>query len=287
MSTLFAYKFTSLVAISALLLTQVARLKAMRSRLAYFLLLPLIAAASLFSDDLTIKYKVTLSTLLGIASETGTVVEYHSSHHKRVSNQKSQTDTIYDYNDFVRYEIDHEKKIISKFALDDVIKCREAINQKAKETPSGKVSVEAKQFGDMSKVAAKQDGVEVLLNRRCNKLIISMGKLKGKSSVDPSLVSPTPQNDKTAMLHDIPYSIIPNYADTFGKFYSLLSQKGIPLKLHTELPTGWLTIKTLQEAVEIEKGTIPATVFALPAGYVWKDEGKEQLEKIKSVETKH
>jgi hypothetical protein len=280
--------FTSLVAISSLLLTQVARLKAsiMMQRLTYILLLQLVATVSLFSDDLTIKYKVTISTMLGMASDTATVVEYHSSSHKLVSNQKSQTDTIFDYNDFVRYKIDHKKKIISKFALDDVVRCQEAINQIAKKNPSGKVSVDAKQFGDISNVAVKQDGVELLLNRKCNKLIISMGKFKGKSSVDFSLVSPTPQNDKSAMLHDIPYSIMPNYADTFGKFYSLLSQKGIPLKLHTEMPVGWLTIKTSHEAVEIVKGTIPATAFVLPKGYTWKDEGKEQLEKIKTVETK-
>jgi len=219
--------------------------------------------------------------MLGIASDTGTMVEYHSSHHRRVNDQKGQTDTIYDYNDFVRYEIDHVKKTISKFALDDVIKCQEMFSQIAKESPSGKISVNTKQFGDISKVTVKQDGVETLLNRRCNKLSVTMGKLKGKSSVDSSLVPPIPQDGKVAMLHDIPYSTMPNYADTFGKFYGSLSQKGIPLRSHTEMPLGWVTVKISREAIEIAEGAIPASVFALPEGYALKDEGKEQLEQIK------
>ena len=132
----------------------------------------------------------------------------------------------------------------------------------------------------MGKTTVKKDGVEVILNRRCDKRIISMGKLNAKSSVDPDLAPPIPQGGKVAMLHDIPFSTIPNYADTFGKFFDLVSQKGIPLKSTVEMPVGMLTLKTSKEAIEIVEGAIPASVFALPNGYAMEDEGKEQLEKI-------
>ena len=75
------------------------------------LLLQLIVAISLFSGDLTITYKVKVSSMMGIASQTDTIVEYHSSHHKRVSYKEGQTDTIYDYNNFIKYEINHKKKL--------------------------------------------------------------------------------------------------------------------------------------------------------------------------------
>jgi len=250
-------------------------------RLVHILLLQSIAAVSLFSGDLTITYKVKKSAMMGVVSHTGAIVEYHSPRHKRVSDKKDQTDTIYDYNDFIRYTIDHEKKIIRKFALEDVIKCREMLTQAAKETGD---SVKIEGFGDMSKTTVKNDGVEVILNKKCDKRIISMGKLKAKSSVDPTLAPPVPQGGKVAVLRDIPFSMMPNYADTFGNFFDLVSQKGIPLKSAVEMPigtqVGTLTLKTSIEATEIVEGAIPDSVFALPNGYAMEDEGKKEIEKI-------
>jgi hypothetical protein len=83
----------------------------------YFLLaistLMLMPIASLFSADLMITYKAKSKALLVFSSST-TLVEYHSTNYKRVDNQKSKVDAIYDYNNFIRYTIVHKKSLFAK-----------------------------------------------------------------------------------------------------------------------------------------------------------------------------
>jgi hypothetical protein len=252
--------------------------------LAHVLLVQLIAAIPLFSGDLTITYKIKASALL-VISRSGTTVEYHSSHQKRVSNQEEQADTIFDYNNFVKYGIDHKKKVIYKYALEDLIKGLEMIDQAQNETPENFKNFDAKKlFGDISKTSQKKDGVETILNRNCDKWAISMGKFTAKVSVDPNLVSPLPVGGKAAMLDNMtPRSVSTGsgFANSVGKFLEMVSKKGVPLKSNMVMPVGPITAKTSKEALKVVEGPIPSSVFALPSGYAMEDAGKKMLESIK------
>ena len=237
-----------------------------------------ISTFSLFSGDLTITYKAQVKAMKLLPSVSATTVEYHSSHHKRVNNQKSQIDIIYDYNDFTRYIIYHKKKTISKATLDDMIKVLEIVAQAHKESPDLFADLR-EEIGNTSKITEKKDGVEAILNRKCDKWIISMGKYNAKISVDPDLAPPIPQVGKVAMLNDFaPYSTMQGYSDTIGKMNVLVAKYGIPLKSNVVMPLGSRTLTTSKEAIKIVEGTIPASVFALPDGYALEDGGKKIID---------
>ncbi|MCL1908050.1 MAG: hypothetical protein FWG12_01630 [Holophagaceae bacterium] len=250
----------------------------------YIFLLQLLAAVTLFSGDLTITYKVKARALL-VISTNATLVEYHSSQYKRVSNQKEQTDTLFDYGNFVKYSVNHKEKVINKITLDDLMKAAEMITQAQRGNPENSSNMEEamkKVFGDTSKQNVKNTGTEVVVNRRCDKWTISLGKFTAKISVDPGIVPSIPQDGKVSLLEYLaPRSLgIPGFADTVVKFFELTSQKGIPLKSDIVMPIGPITAKIYKEATEVVEGAIPASVFELPKGYKEIDRGKTMLEDL-------
>jgi hypothetical protein len=217
-----------------------------------------------------------------VSSGNVTFVEYHSSQYKRINNQKSRVDAIYDYNDFIKYSIDHKKRIISKISLADVNVCLEMITRYQEELPEEDIISLRRFLGDMSNVTVERSGVVKVLGRACEEWVIELGNFIAKVSVDPNLVPPVPQDGKVAMLNNISSaSIKPGYADTFGKFNDLVAQKGIPLKSYTAIPMGPLvTVRTSKEATKIVEGPIPASMFMLPEGYTIEDMGKKWIETV-------
>jgi hypothetical protein len=241
------------------------------------ILLQSIAAVSLFAGDLTITYKVKASTML-VVRNTVTLVEYHSSNFKRVSNQKAKNDVIFDYNDLIKYSIDHKKKTIGKLSLDDVNKCLEMVTQYQEEYPEEVINMGGF-LGDRGFESVEKTGEAKILNRMCEEWIVEVANFVAKISVDPSLTPPIPQDGKVAMLNNISTSSTrPGYTETLGKFYDLVGQKGIPLKSYTTIPIGPITIRTSKEATKIVERAIPASVFALPDGYAMEDTGKQWIE---------
>ena len=242
-------------------------------------------------SDLTIHYKQETRAFL-VLSSSYTFVEYHSGKYKRINNKKKQFDIIYDYNDFIQYTILHKERIIRKIALNDVIKVQEMRAQLGIDKANAN-DREYHDIGDTGNIIVKEDGMEIINKRKCVRYTISMGNFLITISFDPNLVQPIIQDYKVKMLHDITDLTDPgryknNYTlaettvseneinqNTFRKIDELLSH--IPLKKIMKFN---LALSSSLTATKVVEGPIPATVFALPDGYVLEDGGKKLLEQF-------
>jgi len=242
------------------------------------------AFGTLAAQDLKITYKTKVGAMM--MSHKGTEVEYHSQRYKRTNDTEEKTDTLIDYQDCVRYEIGHKKKVVKLTRLEDTLKLRELIAADIKEAmdadTDGKKRKKMEEFfGKDVSPSIKRAGTEVIAGRNCEKWDISVGKFTCKASADPTLAPPAPPEilEKASKLEDSFLSDLLGMGN-IGKLFGAISKiKGVQLKSEIVLPIGgWITIKIFREATEIVPGPIPDSVFELPKGYTEEDAGKKELE---------
>jgi hypothetical protein len=238
----------------------------------------------MMAGDLKITYKSEVKAML--MTQKGEVVHYYSARYLRTTNEKEEKDTLIDYKDFVTYEINHKKKMIYIFTLDDMLKVAEAMNDKMKNTsPENKKKVESL-FGVSSDDVAKTEqlGTETVAGRTCNKWKITIGKNNlWEASVDPTLELPIPKADldKGNKLQDTTLVLLAGMSSALSKLQDERTKiKGYPLKIDSYMKIGLFTIRTKREAVKIEERPISASVFDLPKDYKTEDAGKKMLENL-------
>jgi hypothetical protein len=213
-----------------------------------------LAFAPVHATDLTITFNTTVK---GTAS---TEVHYFSSAFNFVRNEKAQRDTLVDFRQGVTYLIDHKKKLVQKISFDDAMAAMEGMQKKM---PEGLSAMMGAIMGDPNDVKVSQQGTETVAGRTCQVWLVHVGKLDTTLSVDPTL--------KIAKAGPA--------GATWKRYFEEVSKiKGIHLKTRM---TGFMGMDTLTEATRIEAGPIPASTFALPAGYATEDLGRKIRDQAK------
>jgi len=243
---------------------------------------------SLDAQDLKITYKTKVGAMM--MSQKSTEVEYHSKYYKRTNNENEKRDTLIDYRNLVRYEIDHKKKVMRRITQEDTLKAVELQTAEWQDMmdadTDGKWRERAERyFDDKSDLSVKRLGIEKIVGKNCEKTEITLAKLSYKTSADPNLVPPAPQ-DALEKMDKMEYSVftIGPMMNYFGKFFEAISKiKGVSLKSEMLIPIGPITIKQFREATEVVLDPIPESVFELPKGYKEEDAGKKELEKIEKA----
>jgi hypothetical protein len=245
----------------------------------------MLALGALDAEDFKITYR--LSSKVNGVNEVE--VEYHSQWHERTVNKARGRDTLYDYRDLVRYDIDHARRVVEKTSLADEYQLACILQDRLAEALSSKngwSAAFAKMFFSPKKVenklSVKRLGNEAVAGRNCEIWKITVGKASCRVSIDPGLVSPTPADalEEAARL-EASVLMIPPADDASGRLcIEMAKLKGTPLKTETRLPFFMFTFKESSEATKVEPGPIPASVFELPKGYAVEDVGKRDLETI-------
>jgi hypothetical protein len=244
-----------------------------------------IALYAMAAGDLKITYDT--STTAMKMTQRSTQVHYYSSQFARVNDAKEKTDTLLDYKDFVFYQIDHKKKTVGFFKLNDMTEMMKLLSAKGSQNSKEMNDVMKMLGADYSgaKLSVAKGGNKVVAGRNCTQWTISYGKMVNKISADPKLEAPIPPDAyaKASKLKDaVAMMAIPGLGDAFSKIIDETAKiKGIHLETQNTVPMGPVTSTSTSKATKIEEGPIPASVFEIPKAYKREDLGKKMLAELK------
>jgi hypothetical protein len=238
--------------------------------------------------DIKVTYQLKDKGLFG-SSGGGTEVVLHSKFYTRTINELEGKDTLLDYQNLVKYKIDHKNKVVEKSSLADEYKADclllDEMTKALKDNRNGRAKRVIKfleeEEGDLS---VERLGTEMVAGRKCEKWKIALGKnFVGEVSVDPSLVHPAPSNALEEVDRLESYAVLTNplMGKTYAKFCNeLLRIRGIHLKSEVSMPLWIFSVGESKEATEVVLGPIPPSMFELPKGYTIQDVGKARLERL-------
>jgi hypothetical protein len=225
-----------------------------------------LSASVLCAQDLTMVVKVT-----GNLKSQST--SYMTGNATRTNDSTTGYDVLIDYQKGITYVINHKARTISFTRAADLPGL--AAFQKA-HMPGGKGIDEMnarmnEMYGDAAIFKVESTGTETVLGHSCKKTRITSGKLVWEYSADPSLKSPV-DPAVTARLTAASYGGLGAYPQMAKIMTNMLNAtgniKGVPLKTHMSGFNG----DTYMEVTSINQGSIPASMFVLPAGYAMKDQ---------------
>jgi hypothetical protein len=228
------------------------------------------SALTLMASDLTITSQVAGK---GAFAKDGTQVQFFSATKMRVNHAGTKTDSFVDYGQEVIYNIDHNKKVITKLTFKDMQEAMQAMEDQMAGMPD---MVAKMMFGDVTEVKVEQLGPDVVMGRPCKKIRITLGKMTQEMSVDPSLQIPVKDYAKAMSM----LNRMPGQAGTlFKRIYEETARlKGVPLRTHI---TGLMGMDVTTEATAVSTASIPDSTWVLPADYTMKDGGKEMKGALK------
>ena len=234
--------------------------------------------SALAAGDLTITFDATTKGMMGTGSK-GQEVQYYTADFNLVRNEKTQTDTLVDFQKGITYLIDHKKKRIQQISFDDALAAMDAMSSKSKAQASGAAAMMGKLFGDPDDVKVEPGGSETVAGHACQDYRITVGKLVTDISVDPNLKPPVPDAAYARMLRA--RALQAANAGPMGAVMTRLALelgkiKGFQLKIHQ---TGLMGTDTLREATKVASDAIPASLFVLPS-YPVEDQGKKMRESM-------
>jgi hypothetical protein len=226
-----------------------------------------LSASAVSAADLTIVSKIS-------GSMNSTVTTYMTANATRSNDNVAHADSITDFRNGIIYHISHKTKTIVFTKMADVPALIEAM--KARQPAGGKGMAEFNAgmnnvYGDPSIFKVESVGRDTVIGRSCNKTRITSGNLVWEYCIDPTLRSPI---DPASMLKATKaayagLSAYPSMARIMNNLSEATSKlNGVPLKTHMSGYNG----DTFIEVTSIATGSIPASTFALPAGYTMKDQ---------------
>jgi hypothetical protein len=205
-------------------------------------------------------------------------IHYHSATHSRIDDESGASYTLVDYSNSVSYSISHEKKAINKFCFDDVAK----IIAKAVANSPGSMHLTPEiiaVLGLPNKATVKKS-TEKIAGRTCQKYRIAVGRINLSLSVDSKLLPSGPQDSHIRQMatEALPMMFHPLMGPYFIKLYEEAAKiKGTILKSEMQMPR---QPKAISEAINIEEGPLPGSLFELPEGYAEEDAGKNLLQRL-------
>lgn len=215
---------------------------------------------------------------------TGTSTTYYSANATRTNHEGTQTDHMTDLQAGVSYTIRHDKKKIEKISFDDLAAMAEAMEgqmAQLRETMANMPDFAKKMMGDPDAFSVDELGPDTVAGRKCNKYRMVVGKLEQEMSLDPTLKIPmNPANyAKFSKFRGLLQGAVGPMAGSFKRLYEEMAKlKGVPLRTSMKMP---FVGEIISEATSVKEGPIPASAFALPAGYATEDVGKKMLEQAR------
>lgn len=209
-------------------------------------------AGPLSGDDLTI-----LSTVTAGDSVTDST-QYLTSEYAR--SHSGQSDSIVHFPTGKMTMIDHKKKEYWESSLDEMTAYWKKLTRDMKGTPMEAMFG----FGEDVEVE-KLPGKRKIAGYDCQRYSLSLGDvLEVDLWASTSLEPPARYFDG----RKISAAAMGPMGQLFEKMYDELKKiKGFPLSTAVILRTPVSRTQTLEEAVEVKKGSIPASTFQVPSGY--------------------
>lgn len=241
-----------------------------------FLAAAVLSLAPLLAGDLTITFQSKGKGPMG-TSQNGNEIHYYSSKFQRINNESTKIDSLVDYEKLITYTINHKKKQIGKMSLEDALAAMEALNTGDHE---GVGKAMAFMFGDPDSFKVEPQGTDTVAGRACKKYKITVAKIVMETSNDPSLKPPVPAANFAKMMKAkaAAFAAAGSAGKAYKRLYEEMSKiQGIALKTHM---SGMMGMNVSTEATKVAEGPIPASTFALPAGYKIEDEGKKLREQL-------
>lgn len=241
----------------------------------------LAATLALTASDLTITFKNS-----GMKNE-GRSVTYYSADAVRHNHEGTKTDSLTDFKAGAMYTIHHDKKKIDKISFDDMVAMAEAMEgqmAKMREAMANMPDFAKKMMGDPDAFSVDELGKDTVAGRKCNAYKMTAGKLEMEMSLDPSLKIPmNPANfARFTKFSGMMQGALSPGGGGFKKLYEEMAKlKGVALKTKTKVP--FINAELLSEATDVSEAAIPASVFALPAGYATEDVGKKMVEQARKA----
>ena len=239
-------------------------------------LFAVLAFGSLAAADLTITFKTSRKGPMG-GDAAGSEIHYFSPEFSMVRNEKEQRDALVDFRSGTTYTIDHKKKVIGKLTFEDAFAAMDALG---KAQPAAMGQMMGAMFGDPNDCKVTRGGAETVAGRSCQDWDIKVGNLTMALATDPTLKPPMPEAAYIRMVQSRAAQFAK--AGPMGAIYKRLYEemakiKGVPLKTHM---SGMMGMDVTSEAVKVETGPVPATLFVLPEGYKVEDAGKKLREQM-------
>jgi hypothetical protein len=192
-------------------------------------------------------------------------VHYHSARYSRINYDWDKRDFLIDYEKSVIYSIDHgEKRIVMATFKDQIELVRFAVAN-AKGTKHFTKKHE-KLLGNPNEVTVKQS-TGIIVGRECEKHEITVGNLVYNLYVDPNLMPDTTQDVHVRLWSDHGISQMLNQitGSTFTNLFKEIAKiRGTILKEEIGIPGKGMRTS---EAISIEEGQLPDSVFEFPKGY--------------------
>lgn len=240
-------------------------------RLGAFLILSTLVAGA---GDLTITFQNNGKVGNGVSTT------YYSANATRTNHEGTKTDHFIDLQAGVSYTIHHDKKKIEKVSFEDLATMAEAMEgqmAQMREQMANMPDFAKKMMGDPDAFSVNELGPDTVAGRKCKKYRLVVAKLDQELSLDPSLKIPmNPANyAKFAKFRGLTQGAGGPVGGAYKRLYEEMAKlKGVPLRTSMKMPMlGEIT----SEATSVKEGPIPASVFALPAGYALEDVGKKMV----------
>lgn len=210
-------------------------------------------ALSAKAEDLTIISKVSMM------GKEGRSTTYINAGHVRVTSDDS--DTLMDVGSGKTAVVDHKKKEFYEFTGQEVVDAMSRMEAQFKNNP-----LMEKMLGSVGEVSVQKAGAKrTVAGYSCDPYTLAMGESTAfEICAAPDLQPPAAYLDSMQAT----YARMGPAGRRFMKLFEEMRKiKGYPVSFEVEMKMMGRRTETLTEAVEIKKGALDASVFALPAGY--------------------
>jgi hypothetical protein len=218
------------------------------------------------AEDLTIVSKVTAM------GSTKTATTYLTS--QRYRHGDGDTDTITEFTTGRMVFIDHKRKSYwettpeeTKAAFQRLGGEMDKVNEQLKQNPQAAAMLQKMMGGAASTVTVtKGTNPRTIAGYACDHNIVSMGESMKIEMWTSSAIQPPPAAyDARKLAFAMPGNPM---GKNFEKMFEEMKKiKGYPLAEVTNVKIMGPTIQTTSEVVEVKKGPVPDSAFAIPAGY--------------------
>jgi hypothetical protein len=214
--------------------------------------LPALAGA----EEMTVVSRVTLNQG---APQTST--QYIGE--KMIRTTDGENDTIVDVANGRYTVVNHKKKEYYEFTRDEMMASMQQLEQQMA-GPMGAM-MEKMMGGKVGEVTVTKGAARKVAGYGCTAYTVSMGEnMRYELCATEALSLPSVYYDALKG----PYAMMGPMSRRFVKVFEEMKKiKGFPVAMNTAVSVGPMKIRAEQEATEIRKGAIPASSFAVPAGY--------------------
>ncbi len=210
-------------------------------------------ALTLAAQDLTVISKTTMG------GRTGTSTQYMSSTKSRTTD--AQNDAIIEFKTGRYAFVDHKKKEYWETTVEEMASYFDSLQKDMKGNPMFE-----SMFGGPSDVKVeKTKKSRKIAGYDCDDYELSMGPSLMFGFCAAKGLKPPPQYYEGRKYSFA--SMGPMGTRYMKMFDEMRKIEGYPLTLEMDVDMGVMKQKTLSEAVEVKKGPIDESVFAIPAGY--------------------